>query len=137
MAYGRCVRTALTNHPSQLHILTMILVLFCKHGFTEINCLHSLYLVHSDDDDDDEGGPFVIVMRMIGVMNVAPWECLPIAILMQTPLQLLPRATSPSTIFSTQKFSFSPAGEISQEGGLRVSCWKNVMAGLITLQQPS
>ena len=40
----------------------MILVLFCKYGFTEINCLHSLYLVHSDDDDDDdddEGGPFV------------------------------------------------------------------------------
>ena len=117
----------------------MILVLFCKHGFTEINCLHSLYLVHSDDDDDDdddEGGPFVIVMMMIGVMNVAPWECLPIAILMQTPLQLLPRATF-STIFSTQKFSFSPAGEISQEGGLRVSCWKNVMAGLIILQQLS
>ena len=69
--------------------------------------MHSLYLVHSDDDDD-EGGPFVIVMRMIGVMNVAPWECLPIAILMQTPLQLLPRATSSTNIFSTQKFSFSP-----------------------------
>ena len=79
-----------------------------------------------------------MTMMIVGVMNGSPWECLPIAILMQIPFFHVPRARATTIIMmmmvmmmmmmmiisSTKPFQSIFLLKISW-GLQEVSCWKN------------